>query len=105
MAKRKKGSPVVVPERSLDRSTCPLRDVVLICVQVMGAKSFDMLMTRVPTIGEEINREDRSYLVLRVQHEPIDSEGYARLGWHAFVEAKLLQPDEEPLKNRQLKRK
>ncbi len=45
----------------------------------MGAKSFDMLMTRVPTIGEEINREDRSYLVIRVQHEPIDSKGTQ--GW------------------------
>lgn len=43
-----------------------------------GEEYFDMRLTRVPALGEELNREDRSYKVVRVQPEPIDLEGYAR---------------------------
>ncbi|MCY2950709.1 MAG: hypothetical protein NTU53_01880 [Planctomycetota bacterium] len=73
-----------------------LRELVLVHVYA-GDGEFDTLLTRVPGIGEEINQEDRSYKVIRVQHEPVDDDGRARLGWHALVDAELLPPeDTEP---------
>ncbi len=64
---------------------------------------FDMLLTRVPCVGEELNREDRSYKVTRVQHEPCDHQGYVRLGWHAFVDVDLLA-EESPLPRKRNKK-
>lgn len=71
-----------------------LRELVLVHVDVSDGARFDALMTRVPGIGEEINREDRSYRVLRVQHEPINDDGRARVGYHAFVDVNLLPPED-----------
>jgi hypothetical protein len=51
-------------------------------------------MTREPGIGEEIKRKVRTYRILRVQHEPVDDDERARLGWHALVDALLIAPDE-----------
>ena len=73
-----------------------LHELVLVHVDGNDGESFDVLLTRVPAIGEEINREARSYKALRVQHEPVDNDGRARLGWHAFVEGQLLSEDEVP---------
>ena len=67
--------------------------MVLLNVKVDGGTQFDILLTRVPGIGEEINREDRSYRILRVQHEPLDDEGRPRFGWHAFIDANLLSQE------------
>ena len=73
-----------------------LRELVFVHVYAKDG-DFDILLTRVPGIGEEINKEDWSYKVVRVQHEPVDDDGRARLGWHAFVDAELLPPeDTEP---------
>jgi hypothetical protein len=77
-----------------DYSQPLLRELVFVNVSTDDGKSFDALMTRVPGIGEEINREDRTYRILRVQHEPVDDEGRARLGWHAFLDALLIDPEE-----------
>jgi hypothetical protein len=72
-----------------------LRELVLVHVDGTDGAFFDVLLTRVPGIGEEIIREDRYYKVLRVQHESVDDDGRARFGWHAFVDADLLPLDEE----------
>jgi hypothetical protein len=73
-----------------------LRELVFVHVYAVDG-DFDLLLTRVPGIGEEINQEDRSYKVVRVQHEPVENDGRARLGWHAFVDAELLpSEDAEP---------
>jgi hypothetical protein len=71
-----------------------LRELVFVHVDAVDGTKFDMLLTRVPGIGEEINREAKSYKILRVQHEPVDDDGRARFGWHAFIDAEL-QPEED----------
>ena len=91
MSKRK--AEVQLHER-YDRSHPLLRELVRVHVDADDGASFDMLLTRVPGIGEELVPEDRCYKALRVQHEPVDNDGRARCGWHAFIEAELLPPDE-----------
>jgi len=71
-----------------------VRTYVLVHVYVGASDGFDISLSRVPGLGEEINVEDRSYKVTRVQHEPVDEYGRARLGWHAFVDADLLPPED-----------
>jgi hypothetical protein len=73
-----------------DRSQTLLRDLVFVNVSTYDGQSFDALVTRVPSIGEEINREDRTYRILRVRHELVDNDGRAHLGWHAFIDAQLV---------------
>ncbi len=87
----------VVPGSLRDPSQPRLRELVFVHVDFDAKKSFDTLMTRVPCIGEEIVREDKSYKVVRVQHEPVGASGRARFGWHAFIEAYLMPPDDEDL--------
>ena len=70
-----------------------LRELVLVNVKGDDGESFDALLTRVPGLGEEINREDHSYRVVRVWHEPVDDDGRARFGWHALVDAEF-RPDD-----------
>lgn len=79
------------PDRCLGR----LRDVLLIHAVASDGTRFDILLTRVPCIGENISIEDRSYRVVRVDHEPVNSEGVARLGWHAFLDVERLPPEED----------
>jgi hypothetical protein len=85
------GGTMMTHER-YDPSHPLLRELVLVHVDGNDGESFDVLLTRVPGLGEEIDREDRSYKVARVQHEPVDDDGRARFGWHAFIEAHL-QPE------------
>jgi hypothetical protein len=76
------------------RDTCEFRHhLVLVNVSVEDGSSFDVQLTRVPGIGEEIIREDWSYRVIRVQHEAVDSERKTRSGWHAFVDVNR-EPEE-----------
>jgi len=69
--------------------------VFLINVMIDKPPGFDVLLTRVPCIGEEIIQEDRSYRITRVQHVECDRDGKARWGCHAFLEAELVPPEEE----------
>ena len=75
-----------------------VRTRVLLHVDAEDA-SFDIMLSRVPSIGEDINLEDRCYRVTRVQHESVDMEGRARFGWHAMINAEL-QPEETRLAGR-----
>jgi len=95
MSRSKRSKAKYKPHEGHDTSHPLLRELVLVHVDVDDGTSFDMLLTRVPGIGEEINREDRSYKVLHVQHEPVDDDGRARFGWHAFVDAELQPTDDE----------
>jgi hypothetical protein len=92
------------PQVEYDPSQPRLREIVLVNVTVPGEESFDALLTRVPGIGEEIAREDRSYKITRVQHMPVDRMGRAEFGWHAFLDAELLPPEEEEAKHKKRKR-
>jgi hypothetical protein len=96
MPKSKPSKKEYVSHERYDPSNPLLRELVLLHVDGSDGMSFDTLLTRVPGIGEEINREDRSYKVMRVRHEPVDDDGRARFGWHAFVDAELLPEDPEP---------
>ena len=87
------------PHERYDPSHPLLRELVLIHVDADDGSSFDMLLTRVPGIGELVGREDRSYKVLRVWHEPVDDDGRGRFGWHAFIDVEL-QPREEAIPRR-----
>jgi hypothetical protein len=75
-----------------------LRELVFLHVDANDGASFDTLLTRVPGIGEEIIREEKSYKVTRVQHERVAADGRARFGWHAFIETELQPEDPEPPK-------
>jgi len=77
----------------LDPHEPRLSEIVLLHVHTAADDDFDLLLTRVPGLGEEISREGRSYKIVRVQHEPVDDGGRARFGWHAFIEAEIV-PDE-----------
>jgi hypothetical protein len=70
-----------------------LRELVLVNVKGNDGESFDALLTRVPGLGEEINREDRSYRVVRVWHQPVNDDGRAPWGWHAMVDAEMCPDD------------
>jgi hypothetical protein len=82
-----------------------LRELVLVNVDVGNGTSFDVLLTRVPSVGEEITREGDEYRLTRVQHYPVDDDGRAYLGYHAFVFAELLPQDDEPTPKRKRSRK
>ena len=93
-AKRRTSSQAKLPHERYNPIHPLLRELVRVNVLCDDGTSFDSLLTRVPGIGEEISREDRSYKITRVRHEPVDDDGRARFGWHAFVDAQLQPPDE-----------
>jgi hypothetical protein len=82
-----------------------LRLWVLIHVHVADEEGFDIALTRVPCPEEQINHEDRSYRVTKVQHEPLGTNGKARFGWAAFVDAELLPAEPDPPRRKGVKRK
>ena len=57
---------------------------------------FDVLLTRVPGIGEGLIREDTTYKVVRVLHNRLDDDGRAEMPYHAYVDVEELQPDVKP---------
>jgi len=97
-AKRRKNE--WVPHERYDRSHPLLRELVFLHVAGDDGEWFSTLLTRVPGIGEEIIREDRTYKVLRVQHDRVDDDGRARFAYHAYIDAEL-QPEDEPAPRRQ----
>jgi hypothetical protein len=90
MAKRAKATPL---HERYDRSHPLLRELVDVNVYCDDGVWFDALLTRVPGLGEEINREDKSYKVIRVWHQPVGDDGPTPFGWHALIDA-TLQPDD-----------
>lgn len=82
------------PHERYNRAHPLLRELVLVHVGGNDGESFDVLLSRVPGIGEEICREDRTYKVLRVIHDSVDDDGRARSGWHAIVDTELQPLDD-----------
>lgn len=72
-----------------------LRELVYVHVDTPDREPFDALLTRVPSIGEEITKEADQYKILRVQHQMVNDDGRAYLGYHAWIDAKLLPPESE----------
>jgi hypothetical protein len=90
MAKRAKETPL---HERYDRSHPLLRELVDVNVCCDDGVWFDALLTRVPGLGEEIIREEKSYKVIRVWHQPVDDDGRTPFGWHALVDA-TFQPED-----------
>jgi hypothetical protein len=90
MAKGAKGTPL---HERYDRSHPLLRELVNVNVYCDDGVWFDALLTRVPGLGEEIHKEDKSYKVIRVWHQPVDDDGRTPFGWHALIDA-TLQPED-----------
>ena len=77
-----------------NRSHPLLRELVDVNVYCDDGVWFDVLLTRVPGLGEEIHRDEKSYKVVRVWHQPVDDDGRTRFGWHALLDAEL-QPEDD----------
>jgi hypothetical protein len=90
MAKRARETPL---HERYDRSHPLLRELVTVNVQCDDGVWFDVLLTRVPGLVEEMHREEKSYKVIRVWHQPVDDDGRTPFGWHALVDAEL-QPED-----------
>lgn len=82
-----------VPHPRYDPRVPLLRELVRVHVDGDDGLSVDVLLTRIPGIGEEIVIEGQSYRIHRVQHDVVDDDGRA-FGWHAFVDAEHV-PEEE----------
>lgn len=50
-----------------------------------GMPLINVLLSRVPTIGEEVAVEARIYRVIGVQHSTLDFDGRAKFGTHAHL--------------------
>ena len=73
-----------------------LRELVYVAVAVINAdQRFDLRLTRVPGLMEYVSFEEKVYRVVLVQHEPIDDDGFASLGWDASLEVELVPEAEE----------
>lgn len=73
-----------------DRGQPLLREIVRIGVSSDDGSSFDISLTRVPCVGEEISKNGAVYRITQVRHAAVDDDGRARLGWHALVDAVLV---------------
>jgi len=100
------------------RSTCPdhyplydlnqprLRELVRVhAIPTDGSERFDLLLTRVPGLCECLAKDEKTYRVVGVQHEPVDEDGRGRIGWHALLDV-VLEPEPEapPRKRKAAKR-
>lgn len=62
-------------------------------------EGFDLRLSRVPSVGEHVCKEDQLYRVTSVQHEAIVEDGLTLCAWHAFVDVELV-PEPEPKRRR-----
>ena len=76
-----------------DRSKPLLRELVTISAFTDDGDAFDIILTRVPCIGEEISRGSKTYTITSVQHAPVDDDGRSPYGSHGYVEA-MFKPDD-----------
>ncbi|MBX3357307.1 MAG: hypothetical protein KF745_02655 [Phycisphaeraceae bacterium] len=66
--------------------------------------NFDVLLSRVPGIGEHLSKGGDTYQVTAVQHVPLDEDGRASCGWHALLDAVLI-PEPPPQRRRKTKQR
>jgi hypothetical protein len=84
MAKKKPKQEIVLHEL-YNRAHPLLRELVTITVFGDDGRIFDVLLTRVPCVGEFISKEDYYYKITRVEHFPVDDDGRSFAGSHAIV--------------------
>jgi hypothetical protein len=69
-----------------NRSERRLCEIVDVCMGSHdGMPLLNVLLSRVPTIGEEVAVEARIYRVIGVQHSTLDLDGRAAFGTHAHL--------------------
>jgi hypothetical protein len=90
--------PGEMPKGWLTRSEPRLRELVYVSGRPVGTQDwFLLLLTRVPSLGEEVAIGADCYRVVRVTHMPVGFDGRARLAWHALIEVELVsEPEPEP---------
>lgn len=81
-----------------DRSQRRLRELVDVCMASHdGMPLLSVLLSRVPSLGEEVVVEASTYRVIGVQHASLDPDGRARFGTHAYLTV-VEVPDADLLK-------
>lgn len=79
-------SPVDLSHPLFNRSERRLREIVDVCMGSHdGMPLINVLLSRVPAIGEEVAVEARIYRVIGVQHSTLDFDGRAAFGTHAHL--------------------
>ena len=83
--------PGEMPKEWLQRFEPRLRELVHVTGRPVGTQDwFDILLTRVPGLGEEVELDCEAYRVVQVTHAPVGYDGRAELGWHAMIEVELV---------------
>lgn len=92
-----------MPREWLQRFEPRLRELVYVTGRPVNTQDwFDVLLTRVPGLGEEVGIETDCYRVVRVTHMPVGYDGRAYFGWHAMIEVELV-PEPEPRRRKSKK--
>lgn len=74
------------PHPLFDRSKRRLRELVDVCMGSHdGMPLLNVLLSRVPAIGEEVSVDAKLFRVIGVQHEALDFDGRAPFGTHAHL--------------------
>lgn len=83
---RSKGEPFDLHHPLFDRRQRRLCEIVDVCLGSHdGMQLRSVLLSRVPTIGEEIAVEATVYRVIGIQHATLDLDGRAAFGTHAYL--------------------
>lgn len=91
--------PPTLPHPLFDRRHRRLREIVDVCMGSHdGMPLRNVLLSRVPTIGEEVAVEATIYRVIGVQHATLDLDGRATFGTHAHLTV-VEVPDVDLLKS------
>lgn len=83
----------VPPPCQYKRGEPRLRELVNVGVLFTETRGgFNMVLTRVPCIGEEIAHPEGLFRVVSVEHQQLDNYGWSEFGNHAIVEVESV-PD------------
>lgn len=87
-------------ERNFPLDKPRLRELVYVRLLFEDKDGTEVLLTRVPGLGDEIEHDGLIYRINRVRHYPVNADGRADFGWHAFVWLELLPEQTPPSKPR-----
>jgi hypothetical protein len=60
--------------------------MVLVSLCVNDGRYFTIRLSRVPCVGEEVIVEGDEFLINKVQHDSLDEDGRAAVGYHAYLD-------------------
>lgn len=90
-----------VPPPLYPRPQPLLRDVVQVCFFTPTGIIFNVYLTRVPAVGEDVAIGATIYRVSQVQHCALEQDGRSRFGSHASVDVvEIAEPERPPVKPR-----